>query len=77
MPLVLLPWLQAGEDAGRLSSLQEQVMSLSQQVQQLQPLQPKLSTAEVERDTALHKLERLQVGCVVTGWGRWRALVEL
>lgn len=63
MPFVLLPWLQAGEDAGRLSSLQEQVMSLSQQVQQLQPLQPKLSTAEVERDTALHKLERLQVGC--------------
>lgn len=37
-------------------------MSLSQQVQLLQPLQPKLSTAEVERDTALHKLERLQVG---------------
>lgn len=37
-------------------------MALSQQVQVLQPLQPKLSTTEVERDTALHKLERLQVG---------------
>lgn len=36
-------------------------MALSQQVQVLQPLQPKLSTTEVERDTALHKLERLQV----------------
>lgn len=36
-------------------------MALSQQVQLLQPLQPKLSTTEVERDTALHKLERLQV----------------
>lgn len=52
---------QAKEDGSRLSSLQEQVMSLTQQVQVLQPLQPKLSTAEVERDTALHKLERLQV----------------
>jgi hypothetical protein len=37
-------------------------MSLSQQVQLLQPLQPKLSTAEAERDAAIHKLERLQVG---------------
>lgn len=36
-------------------------MSLTQQVQQLLPLQPKLSTTEVERDTALHRLERLQV----------------
>jgi hypothetical protein len=44
-----------------LSSLQEQVLSLSQQVQLLQPLQPKLSTAEAERDAAMHKLERLQV----------------
>lgn len=52
---------QAGEDVSRLSSLQEQVLSLSQQVQLLQPLQPKLSTAEAERDAAMHKLERLQV----------------
>jgi hypothetical protein len=54
--------VQASEDGSRLSSLQEQVMALSQQVQMLQPLQPKLSTTEVERDTALHKVERLQVG---------------
>lgn len=53
--------MQAGEGGSRPSSLQEQVLSLSQHVQLLQPLQPKLSTTEVERDTALHKLERLQV----------------
>lgn len=53
--------MQAGEDGTRLAALQEQVTSLTQQVQQLLPLQPKLSTAEVERDTALHRLERLQV----------------
>lgn len=53
-------------------------MSLSQQVQLLQPLQPKLSTAEVERDTALHKLERLQVGVACetgTPWDHQLVLV--
>lgn len=54
-------YMQAADDAGRLSELQQQAMLLTAQVQQLLPLQPKLSTAEVERDTALHKLERLQV----------------
>lgn len=53
--------LQAAEDAARLTELQESVMALTQQVQQLLPLQPRCSTLEVERDTAQHKLDRLQV----------------
>jgi hypothetical protein len=36
-------------------------MSLTKQVQQLLPLQPRCSTLEVERDTAQHNLDRLQV----------------
>jgi hypothetical protein len=36
-------------------------MLLTKQVQQLLPLQPRCSTLEVERDTAQHKLDRLQV----------------
>lgn len=54
-------WLQAAEDSARLTELQESVMSLTKQVQQLLPLQSKCSTLEVERDTAQHKLDRLQV----------------
>ncbi|WIA09082.1 hypothetical protein OEZ85_008495 [Tetradesmus obliquus] len=51
---------QAAEDSARLAELQESVMSLTKQVQQLLPLQPRCSTLEVERDTAQHKLDRLQ-----------------
>ncbi|WIA29156.1 hypothetical protein OEZ86_011667 [Tetradesmus obliquus] len=51
---------QAAEDSGRLAELQESVMSLTKQVQQLLPLQPRCSMLEVERDTAQHKLDRLQ-----------------
>lgn len=56
--------LQAAEDRGRLKELQESVMTLTKQVQQLLPLQPRCSTLEMDRDTAQHKLDRLQV-CVL------------
>lgn len=42
-------------------------MSLTKQVQQLLPLQPRCSTLEVERDTAQHKLDRLQVSRQMPG----------
>jgi multidrug resistance efflux pump len=56
-------WLQGAEDAARLAELQQQVGGLVRQVAALQPLQPKLAAAEVERDTAQHDLGRLQVRC--------------
>ncbi|KAF6266602.1 hypothetical protein COO60DRAFT_5455 [Scenedesmus sp. NREL 46B-D3] len=51
---------QAADDSARLAELQGSVMSLTKQVQQLLPLQPRCSTLEVERDTAQHKLDQLQ-----------------
>lgn len=68
--------LQAADDSTRLQELQESVMSLTKQVQQLLPLQPRCSTLEVERDTAQHKLDRLQVRLCPDGMSIW-ALVNV
>lgn len=53
--------MQAAEDTARLTEMQDSVMSLTKQVQQLLPLQPRCSAVETERDAAQLKLDRLQV----------------
>lgn len=66
--------MQAADDSARLAELQGSVMSLTKQVQQLLPLQPRCSTLEVERDTAQHKLDQLQVGAQLQQQHCWGQL---
>lgn len=55
---------QAEQDRARLAELQESMLAVTKQVEQLQPLQPRCSTLELERDTLQHQLSLLQVrGC--------------
>lgn len=53
---------QGAADAARASELQQQVAALGKRLEPLLPLPPRLAAAEVERDTAQHAAQRLQVG---------------
>lgn len=69
-----LPHPQAVGDAVRLQELQESVLSLSAQVQQLQPLAPQVMMLEAEKASLAARLERTEETMMV-GWGGLSACV--
>ena len=60
MVWLLLHTLQISEDSTRIKELQDNVLSLTKQVQTLLPLQPRVTMAEAERESLAHRVERLQ-----------------